>query len=113
MPGREKRKQDRFPLVVPVKLTMRNGNGPAVLQMRTRDISSAGAFLEGHGSIYVGALVRVELLLTVQGLLDVIQADSGARVQVTGRVIRSTKDGFAVEFSRRYKIQPMKEGGDS
>jgi len=107
VPDKERRKQRRFPLAVPANLTASDAKKSVVLELRTRDVSSAGAFLESGESVCEGTRVEIVLFLTVKSLLKVIRADTGAKVRVRGHVIRSTGDGFAVEFSKGFRIRPM------
>ena len=107
MPYVEKRKQQRFPLVVPATLTVSDAKKSEVFQLRTCNLSSAGAFLESGDSVREGTRVEIELFLTVKSLLEVISADTGARVRVRGHVIRIAREGFAVEFSKGFRIRPM------
>ena len=109
MPDTERRKQRRFPLVVPANVTASDAKSSVVLQLQTRDVSSAGAFLESGESVREGTRVEIVLYLTMKSLLKVISADTGARVRVRGYVIRSGEDGFAVEFLKGFRIRPMEK----
>lgn len=105
----ERRKQHRYPIAVPANVTMGHGKESRILELQTRDVSSAGAFLETLESIYVGSGVRVELFIEPKSLLEIIRADAGALIRVSGRVTRSTPEGVAVQFSKGFKIRPMNE----
>ena len=109
VPYTEQRKQERFPLAVPANLTVTEGRKSVTLQLQTRDISSSGAFLETQALVRAGTRVKVELFLNVKTLLELIRANTGARVRVGGRVVRSTEEGLAVEFARGFGIRPMGE----
>lgn len=107
MPVTERRQQQRFPLVLPARLTTGPGRTSRVCDLRTRDVSSAGAFLETRDPLCVGTNVRVELFLPCKNVVEVIRTDSGARIAVQGRIIRSTQEGIGVEFSKGFSIRPM------
>ena len=107
VPATERRQQQRFPLTLPARVTISRDKAPLVRELQTRDVSSAGAFLETHDAVCVGTTVKVELYLSVKNLLEIIRTDTGARIAVHGRVIRSTEDGIAVEFSKSFSIRPM------
>lgn len=107
--GKDRRRQQRFLLVLPVRLTVIDERRHATVQLRTRDLSSVGAFLESGNSYREGTKVEVEFLLTVRNLLDVIRANTGAEVRVSGKVIRLAEEGFAVAFSKGFRIRPAAE----
>lgn len=108
MPESERRKQERFPLALPAVVAANGFKGGEALKLRTRDLSSAGAFLESSDLIPEGTEVRIELLLSVKSLLEVIGAETGASVHLRGRVVRIACGGFAVEFARGFRIRPAR-----
>lgn len=111
VPVTERRQQQRFPLILPARLTTSRDRRPLVRDLRTRDVSSAGVFLETRDAFCVGSKVRVELFLSVNNVLEIIRTDDGARIAVRGRVIRSTHDGIAVQFSNGFSMRPMGRQG--
>jgi hypothetical protein len=60
-----------------------------------RDISNVGVFIETPNPPAVGEKIRLSFSLT----------DDTKPVKVTGRVVRSNENGFAVDFNRK-KPQP-------
>lgn len=108
MEGTERRRERRYSISVPAELKVGSGKESKVLELRTRDVSSAGAFLDTPELIDVGTAVRVELFISAMSLLEIIKATSGARIRVTGRIVRCTPEGVAVEFAKGFRIRPMR-----
>lgn len=109
MEEEDRRTQHRYPIAVPANLSMGRGKGARQFELRTRDVSSAGAFLETLEPFYVGSGVQVELFISPKSLLQMIKADVGARIRVSGHVVRCTPEGVAVQFAKGFTIRPMKD----
>lgn len=104
----ERRKLERFELITPAHVLIESAiHRREKYDLRTRDISSAGAFLISSQPIAEGTDVRMEFVLS----LDMLQKLSGekgrARVRVKGKVIRSDPDGIAIQFDSNYKITAL------
>lgn len=59
---RERRQETRKQLEVPVKVRVKNGDGPE-LTATTRDLSSNGVFLYSESALQVGAKLELVLML--------------------------------------------------
>jgi hypothetical protein len=57
----------------------------------TRDISNTGVFIETHSPPAVGGNITLSFSFS----------DDKNPVKISGKVVRSTPDGFAVKFRRR------------
>ena len=104
----ERRKLERFELIVPARLLVKSGtNKIEEYHLSTRDLSSAGAYLYSFQALPEGACVRMEFLIPFDAL-EKIAGDKGrAKVRVKGQVIRSSSDGMAVRFDSKYKITAL------
>ena len=97
MTNNEKRRARRFELALPVTLIQRNNLTP--LEVRTRDISSSGIFLEFSETMRPGA--KVEFVIT---LPSQITLTTPVRLRCLGRVVRvdrgEKRTGVAVTIER-------------
>ena len=94
----ERRKLERFDLMLPAKiegLDLRKGVHNNVL---TRNISAGGAFLETTKYLPENSRIKVDLVVP-----------TGVLVKVTGAVLRSEPTGFAVCFDDEYKLIPLQK----
>lgn len=101
MNGIDKRDVERFRLSLQARLTMLGGlddRPVSSVSMRTKNISSSGAFFVTDVPFGIGTLVDVDLSLPL--------AASKSKVQVKGKVIRRDPGGMAVRFSKQYQIKP-------
>ncbi len=69
-------------------------------QLRTVDVSSAGAFVATSSPFPTGTRMLLELRLPVSG------KKIHGRVKVKARVVRSVREGMAVCFDDDYQILP-------
>ncbi len=106
----EKRKLERYELNAPTILTVERGERAGEkLQLSTRDISAAGAYLITPASLVPGTDVQLEILLTVERLHEVVGEGDLITVNVGGTVIRSELKGMAVAFRDSYEIRTYRQ----
>ncbi len=74
------------------------------LQAETKDISSHGAFFLTEELLEEDAKLDIELLLSMEKLLELLREKKQIKILIQGTVIRSNPDGIAVSFGRRYQI---------
>jgi hypothetical protein len=102
---KDRRKVERFNLELPAEITVKTTEQMVgVLHLRTRDISSGGAFFSGAHPLPEGTPVRVNLTLSADRLKRLMGAQ--ARVEVSGIVQRSEPSGMAICFNRDYHMMP-------
>lgn len=75
-----------------------------VLDLTTRDVSSDGAYLLSSSLLPEGTMVKLEFELASGSTGMPARRNGKARVEVTGKVIRTDGNGAAVRFGNRYKI---------
>ncbi len=107
----EKRKLERYELNAPTIVTIERGEKAGErLRLNTRDISADGAFLITPVSLIPGTGVRLEILLTVDRLHELVGDSDQITVNVVGTVIRSEMEGMAVSFHDAYEIRTYSQG---
>ena len=107
----EKRKLERYELSAPTILTVERGEkSGSRLRASTRDISAAGAFFRTPASLVPGTDVRLEILLTLERLHELVGNSDQITINVGGTVIRSEMGGMAVAFHEAYEIRTYTQG---
>ena len=97
----------RFSIAVPARVTCNESasQNPCV-ELFSRDVCSGGAFFLTPQPYDAGTRVEVRMLLQPQHMASL--GDKKAQVVISGKVLRSEKEGMAVRFDRRYKISSVK-----
>ena len=104
----EKRKRDRYFIDVPVKLLLSaEDKEQETLTVHTKNISSEGVLLSTDTVLSQGSKVKMEMVLPVNKLLEMIGEQKKVLVRVNGKVIRTGDEGMAVKFDRDYQITAM------
>ncbi len=107
----DKRKARRFELQLPVTV-MAVGEKPAGAEVRTKDISSTGMFLELDENVESGTSVEM-----VVDLPQEITQAGQVRLRCTGRVVRvdrnhPSRTGIAVTIERYEFLRLPDDGSD-
>ena len=101
----EKRKIQRIELRTPARIEAVAKDGKKIsLQAETKDVSSHGAFFLTKEPFEENTKLDIELLLSMERLLELLRGKKEIRILIEGTVIRSEPDGFAVSFSKKYQI---------
>ena len=107
---KDQRRLERFQLDVPARISLPIREGePREIEARTRDISSAGAFLllePDDIDLHVGTHVEVELMLIIDRLRELLRANNQVEVSVEGKIRRTEADGVAVVFTHKVRFHP-------
>ena len=107
---KDQRRLERFQLDVPARLSLRHQGGEQrEIVARTRDISSAGAFLyiePDDIEVRVGAPVEVELMLIIDRLRELLRTDNQVEVSVEGKIRRAESEGIAIVFTHKVRFHP-------
>jgi hypothetical protein len=107
----ERRRLERFDLTAPAQLIVESDGGrKAQLDLTTKDVSSAGAYLYCPESLLKGANVRMELLICLDRLRKFAGQNGRAKIKVKGTIIRVDTDGIAIRFANKYKISALEDG---
>ena len=107
----ERRRLERFELTAPARLIVESeGREKAQLDLTTKDISSAGAYLYCAQPPVEGAMVKMELLISLDKLSKLAGSKGRAKIKVRGMVVRVDVDGIAIRFESKYNITALDNG---
>jgi hypothetical protein len=102
----EKRKEQRLEMALPASLMVETSDTKtAPVEYITHNVSSCGAFfITGH-PLETGTPLNIRMLILFDK--DKIPKNGKTLVQLSARVVRTEKQGMAVEFARKFKLSPM------
>jgi c-di-GMP-binding flagellar brake protein YcgR len=104
---KDRRKLERFNLKLRGEITVETaGQMKRVFHLKTRDISSGGAFFYGVDPLPEGTPVQINLILSIDKLERLMGVQ--ARVKISGIVNRSEPSGMAICFHKNYQIMSIK-----
>lgn len=104
--SQERRQLQRFMVKASALVqTIPQGEGQ-VLELFTKDISSNGAFFPMEVPLPTGLKVKITLFLSISAIESIHDFVKKTQIVTDGQVVRSTAEGFAVEFGKRYTISP-------
>jgi c-di-GMP-binding flagellar brake protein YcgR len=105
---KERRKLERYQLRVPTTIELADETGKKeTLRLETKDISADGAYLVSSGFIAEGAHVKLEMVLSVDRLKELIGSKKKVELRMEGKVIRREPNGVAVLFEKKYQIKAL------
>jgi c-di-GMP-binding flagellar brake protein YcgR len=104
---KNKRSVERLSLEIQSRIKVQTGEGALeTLDLFTANISSGGAYFKTTDPLAVGTEVAVKMILEVpsgkNGLIPKFST-----IDISGKVVRSEKDGMAIQFKNDYKIQSV------
>ena len=106
MDNGNRRKETRFPLGIPARISPASGPLKSVtLLLWSKDISSGGAYFETETPLPAGTTVTLNLMLPPREI-DLDRYHCG-QVEVTGRVLRRSGNGMAVCFADDYRFSSV------
>lgn len=109
----EKRRLERFGLKIPASLEVVPSAGQGeMLNLLTSNICSGGAFFDTSLALPEGTEVKIDLVLPLHRLPTISTEYDRARIELTGKVVRSDNEGMAVTFDPEYVIRPWSELGE-
>lgn len=107
----ERRRQERYLLDVPIKITRLDDGSSSIFEASSRDISSTGVFIKTSDiRLESKEKVHLELTLTIEKLKELFGYPKMVTLEVDGSVVRSLEDGIVVEFGNSYSIVPAVSG---
>jgi len=102
---------DRFQLAMPATLEVVAPAGPKrMLTLVTSNISSGGAFFTSADHVPEGSRVRLNVTLSIEKLRAFFGHSGGVGLSVSGSVVRSSDQGMAGQFEKRYRMRPLGMG---
>ena len=110
---KERRKLERYKLRVPATIEVADASGQRdTLRLETKDISADGAFIESLEQIDEGMHLKLEIVLSVDRLRELIGAEKKVGLRLEGTVIRKDPSGIAVLFDKKYQIKALNNHSD-
>ena len=104
---KERRKLVRFSFEVPAKLeVVVPGEKKRMLDLPTSNICAGGAFFHTVQALPEGTKVKIDLVLPLDRLKEVI-SHNRINVKVNGTVVGSGSAGMAICFEEDYQIIPL------
>ena len=102
----EKRKMERFELRIFSKIRLKsNWHNIDTIELNTKNICANGAYFKTSNPLPVGTPVSLSMKLEINSELK--PTSNLMSVEVSGKVIRSEKDGMAIRFENSYKMMPL------
>jgi len=103
---KEQRQFERFPLSLPARIETIVSNKKQIFKYKTRDVSSAGAFIDTPEKFSEGTQFKINLTVPSEKIKELTGALG--LIECEGIVIRSADDGMAVCFNGNCKILRLK-----
>jgi len=104
---KDRRKYERFQLELPVRLEIKSSQRTEIFELRTRDISAAGALLLGNTEqLVAGTRCHLELVVTSKRIKELTGVQG--LIKVEGTIVRSTPDGVGICFDGDCQILGLK-----
>jgi len=104
---KDRRKYERFQLELPARLEMNSSQRTEIFELRTRDISAAGALLLGTSAQFLaGTRCHLELIVASERIKELTGVQG--LIKVEGTIVRSTPDGVAICFDGDCQILGLK-----
>ena len=103
----DRRKYERFQLELPARLETNSSQRTEIFELRTGDISAAGALLIGTTQQFaVGTRCHLELIVTSERIKELTGLNG--LIKVDGTIVRSTPEGVAICFDGECQIFCLK-----
>ncbi len=103
----EKRQIERFKMKVLTRLiVLTAGKKKEMIELYTSDISARGAFLVTDHEIPEGTSIKLDFVLSVNKLIELIGTNSF--IKIAGKVVRTGPEGIAISFDKGYEIMPYR-----
>ena len=103
---KERRQYERFTFPLPVRIEDITSDKKKVVDLETRDISASGTFITTLTSFPEGTRFILDFSIpsdSIRGLKDVKSLRG-----FTGKMVRSTPHGMAIQFDRECQIESLK-----
>lgn len=103
---RDKRSMERFDLNLPAVIAFENETGEMSHQkVVAKNVCAGGSYCATGSTLPRGTEVKLDLIVSLEKInnLDVRKS----HIAVSGRVIRSDKEGIAICFNKQYHISTI------
>ena len=102
----EQRQFERFPLTLPARMETITEGKKQIFELKTRDISSSGAFLYTPDPFPEGTRFKMDLTVSSKKIKELTGVQS--LIECEGNIIRSTPAGVAICFDKECQILSLK-----
>jgi len=99
---KERRKFERFPLSLLARIETNESNRKQIFKFQTRDISSAGAFIDTTEKFSEGTRFKMDIKVPNRKIKKLTGALS--LIECEGSVVRSSESGIAVCFNGNCQV---------
>jgi hypothetical protein len=103
---KDRRKFERFTLTLSARMETVDSNRKQIFELKTRDISSAGVFIDTAEKFSEGTRFKIDLTVSNEKIKELTGALG--LIDCEGIVVRSTDDGMAVRFNGDCNILGLK-----
>ena len=103
---KERRKYNRANIALPVRLETISLDRNKVLDLVTKDISYSGTFIPTLTSFPKGTRFNLDFTLPSDNLKEFKDIES--LKDCTGKMVRSTSEGLAIQFDRECQIESLR-----
>lgn len=103
---KDRRKFERFPLSLPARIVTNDSSRKQVFKFNTRDISSAGAFIDTTEMFSEGTRFKMDFTVPSKKIKELTGALS--LIECEGSIVRSTPEGVAIRFNGDCNILGLK-----
>ena len=105
--SKERREMERFDLGLFSRIQVQSGERvPEVMELVTQNVCAGGAYFNTSDPLPSGTRVSLNMMLKVP-VQQNRSSNHLARIEISGKVIRSEESGMAIQFNNSYKIQPL------
>jgi hypothetical protein len=104
---KDRRQFERFNLTVPARIETIVSNKKQVFELKTRDISASGAFIDTTSPFSEDTRFKLNLTIQSKRIKELTGAQS--LIECEGSVVRSTPKGVAVRFNGDCNILGLKD----
>jgi len=103
---KERRQYERFRLSRPARMEMVTSHRKKIFDFETRDISAGGAFINTTKQFLEGTRFKLNITISSERIKDLTGINS--LIENTGKVVRSTPKGMAIQFDRDCRILSLR-----
>ena len=103
---KERRQFERFEIALPARMETMTTGKKQVFEIKTKDISASGAFIDAKSPFSKGTRFKLNLTAQSKKIKELTGAQSF--IECEGLIIRSTPQGMAICFDKECQILSLK-----
>jgi hypothetical protein len=102
----ERRQYERFPLTLPARMEPITSNKKQVFELKTKNISSSGAFIYTPEPFPTGTRFKLDLTVSSEKIRELTGVQS--LIECEGSIVWSSPTGMAICFDKECQILSLK-----